>query len=312
VVAKQREEQYRPGERGWVDRLWVVLLRHGAAAVGRVRECWKVDLGKRRQERHGAELLGGVDERIQRIERLFDVPVLVAALLVIPAIVLEESSAGRGWKQAGGVLNWLIWIIFASELIVMLAVVPSRKRWLRHHPLEVVIVVLTPPFLPASLQAARVLRLLRLLRLVRLAEMGRRVFSLQGLQYAALLTLMVVLSGGAAFAALEKGRSSWDGLFWAVSTVTTGDSGAVTPQTTGGRLVAIVVMLVGTGFLAILTAAMAERFLSREIREEVQEAETEFAQDLASAEADVLQELRTITARLQELERAVERRLSDA
>ena len=44
----------------------------------------------------------------------------------------------------------------------MLAVVPDRGRWLRDHPLEVAIVVLTPPFLPASLQAARAFRLLRL------------------------------------------------------------------------------------------------------------------------------------------------------
>ena len=29
----------------------------------------------------------------------------------------------------------------------MLAVVPSKRLWLREHPLEVAIVVLTPPFL---------------------------------------------------------------------------------------------------------------------------------------------------------------------
>jgi hypothetical protein len=43
----------------------------------------------------------------------------------------------------------------------MLAIVPDRGRWLRKHPLEVAIVVLTPPVLSASLQALRVVRLLR-------------------------------------------------------------------------------------------------------------------------------------------------------
>src|SRR6185312_4243641 len=98
----------------------------------------------------------------------FDVPVLIAAGLVIPALVIEESDLSHSWKNVGLALNWAIWIAFAAELVAMLWVVPARGRWLRDHPLEVAIVVLTPPFLPASLQALRLFRLLRLLRLFRL------------------------------------------------------------------------------------------------------------------------------------------------
>jgi hypothetical protein len=87
------------------------------------------------------------------------------------------------------VLNWGIWLAFLIEAVVMLAVVPDRGRWLRQHPIEVIVVVLTPPFLPATLQAARLLRLLRLLRLVPLLRLGPRFFSLEGLRYAALLAL---------------------------------------------------------------------------------------------------------------------------
>jgi voltage-gated potassium channel len=45
--------------------------------------------------------------------------------------------------------------------------VDDRWRWIRDHLLEVVIVLVTPPFLPPSLQAARVFRLLRPLPLLR-------------------------------------------------------------------------------------------------------------------------------------------------
>lgn len=72
------------------------------------------------------------------------------------------------------VLNWAIWIVFALELVTMLAVVSNRWRWLRKHPLEVAVVLLTPPVMPASLQAARALRLLRVLRLVRLMKVPRK------------------------------------------------------------------------------------------------------------------------------------------
>jgi voltage-gated potassium channel len=43
--------------------------------------------------------------------------------------------------------------------------------------------------------------------------------------------------------------------------VTTVGYGDVSPATTGGRVIAIVVMIVGIGFVAVLTAAAAERFV---------------------------------------------------
>jgi hypothetical protein len=96
-----------------------------------------------------------MDERAARMAKRFEIPVVVAALLVIPVIVIEESEPGAPSSTVAAVANWLIWLVFAAELVAMLAVVPSRKAWLRRHPLEVAVVVLTPPFAPASIQAAR-------------------------------------------------------------------------------------------------------------------------------------------------------------
>jgi len=36
-------------------------------------------------------------ERSDRMARRFEVPILVAALLVIPVILIEESSVGEPW-----------------------------------------------------------------------------------------------------------------------------------------------------------------------------------------------------------------------
>lgn len=58
--------------------------------------------------------------------------------------------------------------------------------------------------------------------------------------------------------------SAWDGVWWAMTTVTTVGYGDIVPQTNGGRVIAIVVMVVGIGFIALLTAAAAERFLRSE------------------------------------------------
>ena len=139
-------------------------------------------------------------------------------MVTIPAIALEYGDQEEPWHAIGIALNWTIWLAFVAEVVIMLRVVPDRRRWLRDHPLDLAIVIFTPPFLPAALQAARVLRLLRLLRLVRAGTLARRVFSTEGVRDAAVLTLIAILGGGAAFAAVEKDDdlSAWDGVWWAI------------------------------------------------------------------------------------------------
>jgi len=65
------------------------------------------------------------------------------------------------------------------------------------------------------------------------------------------------------FVAVEPGQdlSTWDGLWWAAETVTTVAYGDIYPTTALGRIVAIVVMTAGIGFVALLTGALAQRFL---------------------------------------------------
>src|SRR5687767_2894905 len=105
---------------------------------------------------------------------------IIAALFVIPVIVIEESPVGEPWDSIADVANWAIWLAFVTEAVVMLAVVPNRRQWLRTHPLEVIVIMFTPPFLPATLQSLRVLRLARMARLVPLLRLGPRLFSLEG------------------------------------------------------------------------------------------------------------------------------------
>jgi voltage-gated potassium channel len=241
-----------------------------------------------------------MDERSARIERAFEVPILIAALLVVPVIVVEQSGVAEPWRTIAGVLNWMIWSAFAAELVVMLAVVRDRWAWLRAHPIEAAVVLLTPPFLPASLQAARLLRLLRVIRLLALAKYARVVFSLEGVRYAFILATLTALGGGWAYSSIETANDAtvWDGVWWAVSTMTTVGYGDEFPLTTLGRILGIGLMLLGIGFIAILTGAVAERFLATHI----EESEEQVTEELEQAEAEVLAELRAIMERLQVLE----------
>src|SRR5262249_51040792 len=57
-------------------------------------------------------------------------------------------------------------------------------------------------------------------------------------------------------------------VWWAVVTVATVGYGDIYPTTVGGRIVAIVLMLAGIGFLAVLTATIASRFVKQERSDE--------------------------------------------
>jgi voltage-gated potassium channel len=232
----------------------------------------------------------------------------VAALLVVPVVVLDASHTGHGWKTFALILNWLIWVAFAAELVTMLRVSPDRLGWLRQHPLEAAIVVLTPPFLPATLQALRFFRLLRLLRIVVVAKKARQLLTVDGVRFAAVLAGVAALGGGAIFANVEKQESLWDGVWWAVTTMATVGYGDLSPTTVIGRLDAIVLMFIGIGFFALVTGAVAQKFVAADVHTEAETLEAAVHADVDLARDEIAIELRAIAQRLNELEQKLNMR----
>jgi voltage-gated potassium channel Kch len=85
------------------------------------------------------------------------------------------------------------------------------------------------------------------------------------------------------------------GLWWAVQTVTTVGYGDHVPATVAGKLVAALVMLVGIGFLTVITAAITSTFVSRSRREQAPSGPTTPTEE----------QLRQINGRLERIEAAL-------
>lgn len=136
--------------------------------------------------------------------------------------------------------------------------------------------MLTPPFLPAALTTTRLLRLFRL------------------------IAFLVVVGGGVAFASVEKRQhlSPWDGVWWSITTITTVSYGDIRPETTAGRVLAIVIIVIGLALVALFTAAAAECFIRHR-----DESEYETVVRLHAVELQMLAQFEQISSRLQAIER---------
>ena len=93
----------------------------------------------------------------------------------------------------------------------------------------------------------------------------------------------------------ETFPSIGSGLWWAVQTVTTVGYGDDIPTSLAGRLVAALVMLLGIGFLTVITASITSTFVSRSRHEP------------SDADAAIAEQLRQLDTRLERIEAALSR-----
>ena len=234
-----------------------------------------------------------------RVKHPFEPVILGATLAMIPVIIIQADATSDAWRTFAQVANWMIWAVFAAEIAFVLIVAPRKMAALRAHWLDAAIVFVTVPAygrLLSSLRAVRLVRLLRLLRasviISRALQAERRLTSADIFRYVALATVFLTVIAGAVEATVDTGdfKTFWDGVWWAVVTVTTVGYGDIYPKTVAGRLVAITLMLAGVGFLAVLTATISSRFVKEDRSAEtaaMTDALTRIEAELASLRAQL-------------------------
>ncbi len=116
----------------------------------------------------------------------------------------------------------------------------------------------------------------------------------------------VVLVAGGALAAIETDTVSdyGEGLWWAVSLMSTVGFAGDTPQTTGGRVVSGFLMLFGFATLSLVTASLASLLVTEEEEPELEAVRV--------SEHEVLAELQRVRSRLDALEARISGRAGEA
>jgi voltage-gated potassium channel len=193
---------------------------------------------------------------------------LFLALLMVPVLAVPELLPISS-EQASLLdkLDLAIWVAFSIEFVAKVIVAPRRARYIREHWLDVLVVVLP------ALRPLRLVRSTRAIFALRILRVGaawtdslvilRNAFRRRGLGYLLLSALLLLAVGAVLITVLEHNapnatiHSIWDGIWWATTTVTTVGYGDMYPVTVPGRMLAVILMLVGIGFFSAITAVVA-------------------------------------------------------
>src|SRR3712207_4819289 len=115
------------------------------------------------------ELDSRYGERLMRVDRLTELPMLVLAFAYVPVFVVGYlRDVPQDVSDAARLLSLFIIAAFAIELVVKVSVARRRLAYLRSHWLDVLIVFV--PFL----RSLRILRVLRVLPFIARGAMGAR------------------------------------------------------------------------------------------------------------------------------------------
>jgi voltage-gated potassium channel len=207
-----------------------------------------------------------------RLERQLGMAALFAAVATVPVTILEEHDQYNPYVMAG---VWIIWAIFLVEFTLLFVLARDRPAFVRRNTLNLIIVILSFPLLPATIAFVRLIRLVRIVAVMwwGIHEIERTLGRREVVHVAAAATALVLLSGEI-LSVLEPKTvpdGFWQGVWWAVVTVTSVGYGDVVPQTAAGRILATILMLTGLGLISTLAASISAYFIGHRDEAEVRD-----------------------------------------
>ncbi len=216
---------------------------------------------RRRQVVAGAKPSGGRHDLVDRIEQVTKFPMTVLGVVwLVLAIVVLTTDVDSSASTAAVAVLFALWVIVLVEYLVRLVVTPDTRGYVKRRWVEPATVVV-PVF-----QGWHIVGIERMSLLVREGQLRAQYILRHHSLFRVLIAVVATIFLGSWLVLLfeehAKGSNIHDypdALWWAIVTVTTVGYGDRFPTTEGGRIVAVVLMLVGIGLIGTLTATVAVR-----------------------------------------------------
>ncbi|GBG12763.1 voltage-gated potassium channel [Novimethylophilus kurashikiensis] len=230
-------------------------------------------------------------------------PLLLVALWIPVQWYLDETgSISPHWSK---VFDWIIWIVFLFETVLLTSLVHNKRRYLLNNWMNLVIIVGGLPiewqFTPL-IGALRNLRLfLMMFILMRVSRRLREVLAGAKVGPTLIIVAIVVVLSGIIVSRLDPSIGTvWDGMWYAWVTMSHTGYGDIVPKTAAARVFGSFLILLGVVLVTVLTASLSVFLIGSEVEHKI-----------VKEEKSVDDTLHEILARLENIEKRLDERGRD-
>ena len=212
---------------------------------------------------------GTMDMKLTKKQHFYyDIVISTLALVAVVLCIIDLSEGLRPWQQ---VLDSGILTVFVVDYAIRFRVARDKKEFVCHNICDLIAIMPFHTLFRAfkitriGPQIERLLKLTKVPRifafLYRPLKKSKAFLNTNGFKYVVFVTVLMIAAGGFLIHYAE-GMSISDGIWWAFVTATTVGYGDISPSTLYGRIIAMVLMLVGIGLIGTVTSTITSYFLN--------------------------------------------------
>lgn len=203
---------------------------------------------------------------------IYEIIMAVLSLIMVAVIILEDSTElSVSMTKLVYYFDMILILVFAADYFVRLALSKNKRKYIKENIIELISII---PFNSVfqALRLVRVVRVFRLIRVLRLfaflnvfykkADKFIKTNNFNNILY---ITCVTIFIGALGISVVENMKFS-DALWWSFVTVTTVGYGDISPSTSFGRIIAVILMIVGIGFLGMFTGTIATFFIKKKVQ----------------------------------------------
>ena len=220
--------------------------------------------------------------------RIFDVFIIIMIILTLITVIAETFNIPSFWQNIFDKFEVVSVIVFTTEYILRvwtadllhpeLSPLRARLKYIASFMAIIDLLAILPFYLPFFIKIdLRALRALRVIRLLRVFKINRYTSALSTIaqvfknKASQLVSSMLVVGFLMIIASIlmyniesaaqpDKFANAFDALWWAIATLTTVGYGDVYPITVAGKVLSIIIAILGIGMVAVPTGIITAGF----------------------------------------------------
>lgn len=195
-------------------------------------------------------------------KKIYEIIMVILAVISILLIILDYGSVININTGYPALLNNIILVVFTVDYFIRFSLTKDKKQFFKQNFFDLISII--PVNVTFNLfRFARIVRfisVLRIFRLIGLTGKLNRLLQTNGLIYV-MYTSVCILVVSASMYSISEHKSFGNSLWWAIATATTIGYGDISLHTFLGKLAAILLMVIGIGFVGVLTSSITNFFI---------------------------------------------------